>query len=347
MATASETTRIAAPSRSYGGLKNIPDDVLMRRYGLFRDELDALKQTVAPQASDYDLLIFLATARRLGLDVLVPGMLQLMKFEGKTGTRWVTNIGFRGELALAEATGELLMHKETVEFDKQGNPTRATCSVWRKNWPEPYVDSISMEEAKNERNALWEERPETMLKNAAIKRAVSLAFPKRFGPFKEYVKAEGVEYLAPGEKGTGLSIPGEHHDAPTSNDVSAERTEVPTVPITVEARPTPSPPAPSDTKAGDGVKAPVVPAKERLTPPAKAESGAGGPSQSKVVELARAVAEAMDDPGLTREQKGRMWELLNERLDSRKLQSTWTAKPEDVPLLESLLEDLTRLRDGT
>jgi hypothetical protein len=221
--TASQSATAPVSAKSYGGLQKIPEDVLFARYGLLRDELDALKQTLAPGASDYDLMIFLATARRLGLDVLVPGMLQLMRFEGKSGVRWVTNIGYRGELALAEATGELLGHEERIDFDDHRNPVRATCRVWRKGWSKAFEDSVSMEEAKNDRNPVWDDRPEVMLKNAAIKRAVSLAFPKRFTQFKANVLQEsGVALLAPGEKGTGLSIPGEHHDTPPPVEAEAK-----------------------------------------------------------------------------------------------------------------------------
>lgn len=358
MATTTERAIEATPgtTKSYGGLSKIPDEILLERYGLFRDELDALKQTIAPQASDYDLLIFLATARRLGLDVLVPGMMQLMKFEGKTGTRWVTNIGFRGELALAEATGELLGHEEWVEYDDHQNPIKASCKVYRKGWPKPFTDSVSLDEAKNDRNPLWEDRPETMLKNAAIKRAVSMAFPKRFSQFRAGILAEaGVEQLAPGQKGTGLSIAGEHHEPAALAPGGPTRSEIPAAParqpVTVEARLIPPSESAPAAHTGNAAVGKPLPSPEGTGAGDKtagtqrsAEQGAGK-TPADIEALAKSISEIMDDPGLTQEQRARMWELLNVRLDARKLDSTWQAKPEDYPFVMALRDDLQQIHD--
>lgn len=278
----------------------IPDEQLLERYGLFRAELDALKHVLAPPKmpppDDYEMLIFLAVARRLNLDPLVPGMVSLVGFKNREGSavRYQAVVGYLGELSMAEATGQYDGLKVDIQREENGDPLAATCTVYRKDLKHPITETVTYAEAEREdRNPIWRDMPETMLKNAAIRRTLRLAFPKRFDRLRTGVNLEaaGVEQLPRGEKGTGLSIAGNHHEA--SIDTVARPALAPpsaesrSVPAATQAEGS----VRTDTRVGEGVEVPLVrPSGERLAPPTEAESRTESQARQDHEDLERARA---------------------------------------------------------
>ena len=332
MATAEQKAVVAKNGAT--SLAEIPEETLQARYGITRAEINSIKNALAPPGTtDYEMLIYLGVCRRLHLDPFVPGLVHFIRFEATQhrGARTGIVLGYLGYLQLAQMQEDCDgLEIQCFPEDPEKLPTHATVTVWKKTWSHPLKVTVSYKE-KVRKSPFWLDSPRQALETAAVRRACRLAWPSLFAPIEEENEHED-DIEPPVVRGKVGTFMGEHHDA-----VDAEAQEVPVLP---------SPSAPAETGVRESASVPPAPQGDQLAPPAEKTTAVPAVGKPKVDELARQIVDLMDDPGITRDQKQRMWKLLSTRLDSKKLQSTWEAKPEDLPFLEGVRDELKRLHDG-
>jgi hypothetical protein len=320
MATA-ETKAIATNERTAASLAEIPEETLVKRYGMTRAEVEAVKKALAPDGTtDFEILLYLGVCKRLELDPFVPGLVHFMRFQNreKTGYRTGIVLGVYGYLQMAQQQQDCDgLQVQCFPEDPEKPPTHAKCTVWKKSWSHPLEVTVAYKEKNRAAvSPFWRESPRQALETAAIRRACRLAWPALFAPMEdEDVDDNGIPPAARGNVGTVL---GEHHDTPPLVDVEAKVV----APLPAPETPPPAPEAPP------------------LSAP--------GPSKADVEHVASEVRDLMDDPLVkgNRELRKRTDDLLNSRLDAMKLDSIWQAKPENLEALEALRDDLQRLVGG-
>lgn len=145
-------------------------------------ELATLKDTVGKGLTDPELGLFLAYAKRTGLD---PFTRQIMAW--KHGDRMVLHVGIDGLRAVAERSGEYA-GQAPVKFDftpkaEDGSQLliSATATVYRKGWEHPVeVTAYWCEYAPKEikPDSSWDRLPTVMLGKVAEAAALRKAFPR-------------------------------------------------------------------------------------------------------------------------------------------------------------------------
>ena len=155
-------------------------------------QLDLIKSTIAKNATDDELKLFLYRANSMGLDPLKPGMIHFVKYGNGPGTIVVGIDGFR---AKASATGKHSGTKRGVIRDDKGLCIGAWCEVYRSDWLQPAREEVSLREYDTGKGP-WAKMPETMLKKVAEAAALRMAFPDELGGVyskEEMDQAEATE----------------------------------------------------------------------------------------------------------------------------------------------------------
>lgn len=162
---------------------NDPNEVVYEGYT--RDQIRVIKSVIAPDLSDNELKMFLATARRSGLD---PFQKQISVFKDRDRISIVTTIdGFR---VIADRSGKYGGPQPNQWCGEDGawkeawtskdHPVAARASVLRTDFREPCVAVAHMDEFfkkgfKGPSN--WERMPRHMLAKVAEAHALRKAFP--------------------------------------------------------------------------------------------------------------------------------------------------------------------------
>lgn len=176
------------------------------------EQLSLIKNTIAKNATDDELSLFLYRCKHLGLDPLKPGMIHFVKYGNSPGTIVVGIEGFRSKAA---STGKHSGTKRGVLRDDKGVCVGAWCEVYRSDWTQPAREEVSLHEY-NTNKGPWQKMPETMIKKVAEAAALRMAFPDDLGgvytneemdqaqpvkPLEERTVLDAV--LAPPERPTG------------------------------------------------------------------------------------------------------------------------------------------------
>lgn len=140
-------------------------------------QLDLIKATIAKNATDDELQLFLYRAKSMGLDPLKSGQIHFVKYGSGPGSIVVGIDGFRSKAA---ASGKHSGTKRGVTYDSEGNCISAWCEVYRSDWQQPAREEVSMHEY-NTGKGPWAKMPETMLKKVAEAAALRMAFPDTLG----------------------------------------------------------------------------------------------------------------------------------------------------------------------
>jgi len=328
MATASEPRPETNEPRAIATLADIPEDVLVKRYGTTRAEVNAIKMALAPPGTtDYEMILYMGVCHRLKLDPFVPGLVHFIRFPASKSRAERTGIvlGYLGYLQIAQNQDDC-DGLEIRCFPEEPNamPTHVEVTVYKKSWSHPLKVSVTYKE-KRRNSPFWDESPRQALETAGIRRACRMAWPSVFAPLEDEDDTAAFEPRAVrGRVGTTL---GDHHE-----------------PVDAEAKvlPAADPAAVAPNQAAPAAAA-------RPEPVAAAPASRPAPaaplvihSRGEVEGVAKEIAELMDDPALDRDAKAKMWDLLKERLDARNLSTTWTAQPEDYEYLVALRNDLAQ-----
>ena len=141
------------------------------------EQLSLIKSTIAKNATDEEMKLFLYRAHSMGLDPLKPGLIHFVKYGSGPGTIVVGIDGFR---AKAQATGMMSGITRGTIDDDNGNCIGGWCEVWRKDWTKPAREEVPMVEYDTGKGP-WAKMPRTMIKKVAEAAALRMAFPDELG----------------------------------------------------------------------------------------------------------------------------------------------------------------------
>ncbi len=156
----------------------------LAQMGYEREQIDLIKKTVAPDASDTELQLFLHTCKTRGLDPLLR-QVYFIKRGGK-GTIQVSIDGFRMKAAETRECAGI----DDAEFEGTvagKYPASARVTVYRlvQGHRCPFSATARWSEYVQEYNGkasgLWEKMPHTMLAKCAESLALRKAFPAELG----------------------------------------------------------------------------------------------------------------------------------------------------------------------
>ena len=137
-------------------------------------QIKLIKDTVAKNASDDELKLFLYRCQEMGLDPLKPGQIFFIKYGNGPGTIVIGRDGFRSR---AIQTGKHVGTKTGLLYDESGKLSGAWAEVFRSDWLQPARDEVLLEEY-NTGKAQWQKMPATMIKKVAEVSALRMAFPE-------------------------------------------------------------------------------------------------------------------------------------------------------------------------
>ena len=144
---------------------------------LTSEQIALVRDTVAKNATNDELQLFLYRCKAMGLDPLKPGQIHFIKYGNGPGTIVVGIDGFR---ARAAATNKHSGTKRGILRDEKGHCVGAWCEVYRADWREPAREEVSLSEY-NTNKGPWAKMPETMIKKVAEAAALRMAFPDELG----------------------------------------------------------------------------------------------------------------------------------------------------------------------
>jgi len=157
------------------------------------DQLQLIKDTVAKNATNDELKLFLYRCRIMGLDPLKPGQIHFVKYGNSPGTIIVGIEGFR---AKAAKTGKISGISRGVIRDDKGKCIGAWAEVHRSDWQHPAREEVSLAEYSTGKSA-WAKMPETMIKKVAEAAALRMAFPDDLGGVYTREEMDQAEAAAP------------------------------------------------------------------------------------------------------------------------------------------------------
>ena len=144
---------------------------------LTTEQIALIKSTVAKNATDDELNLFLYRAKKLDLDPLKPGQIHFVKYGTNPGTIIIGREGFRSKAA---KTGKHSGTKLGVIRDDKARCIGAWAEVYRSDWTQPAREEVSLFEY-NTGKGPWAKMPETMIKKVAECAALRMAFPDELG----------------------------------------------------------------------------------------------------------------------------------------------------------------------
>ena len=150
---------------------------LVKQGELTQAQIELIRKTVARDATNDELKLFLYRAESLGLDPLKPGQIYFIKYGNSPGTIVVGIDGFR---AKAVRTGKLSGIKRGVLRNDKGQCIGAWAEIYRSDWQHPAREEVNMQEYNTGKHN-WLKMPETMIKKVAECAALRMAFPDDLG----------------------------------------------------------------------------------------------------------------------------------------------------------------------
>jgi phage recombination protein Bet len=151
-----------------------------------KDKINLIRRTVAKDASDDELAMYLHLAKTYELDPFLKEILFMKrkvwndykKGYDEVPTMMVTR---DGHMSIAHKSGQFGGIKTTPNFDAQGKLLSATCKIWNKSCTEPIEVTVYFKEycaykKDGTPQALWGSKPITMLSKVAESQALRKAF---------------------------------------------------------------------------------------------------------------------------------------------------------------------------
>ncbi len=155
-----------------------------------RDKVDLIKRTVAKDATDTELQLFLHQCERTGLDPLAR-QIYFRKQKTKNGDVVTIITGIDGYRLIADRTGQYGGNDDPV-FDDEENPRKATVTVYKiiGGLRCPFTSSARWDQyyPGDAQGFMWRKMPHLMLGKCAEALALRKAFPAELSGL--YVKEE-------------------------------------------------------------------------------------------------------------------------------------------------------------
>ena len=186
------------------------------------EELTLIKQTVAKDATDQELSLFLYTAGMRGLNPLT----RQIHFV-KRGGQGTIQTGIDGLRLIAQRTGKYAPgSKPTVfEYDSKGQLIRATVFGIKVMNGQGFEFSATarLSEYKVDTNQIWRKMPETMLEKCAEAKMLRRGFPEELSGIytdEEMAQADGAVVVHPAETPEPIEAVGV--DEPETTQVNSD-----------------------------------------------------------------------------------------------------------------------------
>lgn len=150
------------------------------------DQLRLIKDTIAVGATTDELRLFVATARRMGLDPFARQIFAVKRWNSDLRREVMsTQVSIDGYRLVADRTGEYVPGPEpTFTYDDKGNLISATATVmkWRHGEWHPVVATARWDEYVQTKKDgaptnMWRSKPHVMLGKCAEALALRKAFP--------------------------------------------------------------------------------------------------------------------------------------------------------------------------
>lgn len=151
------------------------------------DQIEVIRDQVAPKATDAELALFLNVAKASGLDPFRKQVYAIHRYDKQRGQVMTIQTGIDGYRVIAERTGAYMGNDDpvfTYEDSTRPYPTTATVTVWKlvagqrcaftatARWKE-YVAT----KRDGSPQAMWAGKPHVMLAKCAEALALRKAFP--------------------------------------------------------------------------------------------------------------------------------------------------------------------------
>lgn len=157
------------------------------------DQMRLIKATVARNATNDELSLFLYRCKHMDLDPLKPGHIHFVKYGNNPGTIIIGIDGFRTKAA---KTGKHTGTKRGILRSPDGKCLGAWAEVYRSDWQHPAREEVSLAEY-NTGKSNWAKMPETMIKKVAEVAALRMAFPDDLGGIYSDDEMENVPLVEP------------------------------------------------------------------------------------------------------------------------------------------------------
>jgi phage recombination protein Bet len=158
-----------------------------------QQQVDLIRRTVCAGATNDELALFLAQARRLGLDPLSRQIHAVRRWDNRAGREVMTiQVGIDGLRLIAQRTGEMDGYDGPYWCGSDGlwrdvwlsaePPAAARITVYRRGHTHPYTATATLQEyLQRDKNGrpigLWGKMPATMLAKTAEAMALRRALP--------------------------------------------------------------------------------------------------------------------------------------------------------------------------
>ena len=138
------------------------------------EQLILLRASCAPTATDPEFKKLLYLSQTWQLDPMLREI-WLVKFGSSPAQIYAGRDGF---LKIAHRSGHFDGMKTVVNFDEEGKPVSATCTVWRNDMTHPFESNVLFNEYTTGQN-LWKTKPSVMIgkvaESVALRKAFSVA----------------------------------------------------------------------------------------------------------------------------------------------------------------------------
>lgn len=142
-----------------------------------QEQLALIKATVAKDATDNELKLFLYRCKNMSLDPLKPGQVHFVKYGSNPGS---IVVGIDGIRLRAARTGKHNGTERGVSYDENGKLFKGWARVHHKDMDIPIYEEALLSEYDTNR-AQWAKMKETMIKKVAEAAALRIAFPDELG----------------------------------------------------------------------------------------------------------------------------------------------------------------------